>query len=105
VCQPVQDKMSDEAVLQELKHETLFDIHNTENLFFQRMILYFESIGVTGFKYPNFTEGPGDMSYIILRQNNVLCTDKELPEHPKYLICIDTYLLFLYVLANGSNQA
>jgi hypothetical protein len=46
------------------------------------MILYFESIGVTGFKYPNFTEGPGDMSYIILRQNNVLRTDKELSEHP-----------------------
>ena len=61
--------------------ETLFDIHGPENLFFQRMILYFESVGLTGFKYPNFTEGPGDMSYINLRQNNIVRTDKVLPQY------------------------
>ena len=66
----------------ELGLETLFDIYTPENLFFQRMIFYFESIGLTGFKYPNFTEGPGDMSYINLRQNNIMRLDKVLPPHP-----------------------
>ena len=82
VCEPISGKMSSDAVCHELGLETLFDIHNPENLFFQRMILYFESIGLTGFKYPNFTEGPGDMSYINLRQNNIVRLDKTLPPHP-----------------------
>jgi hypothetical protein len=70
-----------DTVHDELGLETLFDFHSVENLFFQRMILYFESIGLTGFKYKNYTEGPGDMSYINLRQNNVVRTDKVLPSH------------------------
>ena len=82
VCEPISGKMSSDAVCHELGLETLFDIHNLENLFFQRMILYFESIGLTGFKYPNFTEGPGDMSYINLRQNNIVRLDKTLSPHP-----------------------
>lgn len=82
VCEPVVGNLSADEVRKELGLETLFDIHSPENLFFQRMILYFESVGLTGFKYPNFTEGPGDMSYINLRQNNIVRLDKELPHHP-----------------------
>lgn len=82
VCKPVVGNLSADEVRKELGLETLFDIHSPENLFFQRMILYFESVGLTGFKYPNFTEGPGDMSYINLRQNNIVRLDKELPQHP-----------------------
>ena len=82
VCEPVLGKMPMDAVRVELGLETLFDIHSPETLFFQRMILYLESIGLTGFKYPNFTEGPGDMSYINLRQNNIVRLDKVLPPHP-----------------------
>ena len=82
VCEPISGKMSADAVRRELGLETLFDIHTPENLFFQRMILYFESIGLTGFKYPNYTEGPGDMSYINLRQNNIVRLDKVLLPHP-----------------------
>ena len=82
VCEPVRSTMTVEAIQTELGLETLFDIHSAENLFFQRMILYFESIGLTGFKYPNYTEGPGDMSYINLRQNNIVRLDKVLPSHP-----------------------
>lgn len=81
VCEPVRGTMSMDTVHDELGLETLFDVHSVENLFFQRMILYFESIGLTGFKYKNYTEGPGDMSYINLRQNNVVRTDKVLPSH------------------------
>lgn len=82
ICEPVRSTMTVEAIQTELGLETLFDIHSAENLFFQRMILYFESVGLTGFKYPNFTEGPGDMSYINLRQNNIVRLDKELPTPP-----------------------
>ena len=82
VCEPISGKMSADAVRRELGLETLFDIHTPENLFFQRMILYLESVGLTGFKYPNYTEGPGDMSYINLRQNNIVRLDKVLPPHP-----------------------
>ena len=80
-CEPVVGNLSADDVRKELGLETLFDIHSPENLFFQRMILYFESVGLTGFKYPNFTEGPGDMSYINLRQNNIVRLDKVLPTH------------------------
>lgn len=82
ICEPVRGTIPANAIHAELGLETLFEIHNAENLFFQRMILYFESIGLTGFKYPNFTEGPGDMSYINLRQNNIVRLDKVLPQHP-----------------------
>ena len=82
VCEPVRGTMSADAIHDELALETLFDIHNADNLFFQRMILYFESIGLTGFKYQNYTEGPGDMSYINLRQNNIVRLDKVLPSRP-----------------------
>ena len=81
VCEPVRGDIPMNTVHDELGLETLFDVHSVENLFFQRMILYFESIGLTGFKYKNYTEGPGDMSYINLRQNNVVRTDKVLPSH------------------------
>ncbi len=81
ICEPVRGTMPADAIHAELGLETLFDIHNAENLFFQRMILYFESIGLAGFKYPNYTEGPGDMSYINLRQNNIVRTDKVLPQY------------------------
>ena len=81
ICEPVRGTMPADAIHAELGLETLFDIHNAENLFFQRMILYFESIGLTGFKYPNYTEGPGDMAYINLRQNNIVRTDKVLPQY------------------------
>ena len=82
ICEPVRGTMSADAIHNELALETLFDIHNPDNLFFQRMILYFESVGLTGFKYPNFTEGPGDMSYINLRQNNIVLLDKVLSPYP-----------------------
>ena len=82
ICEPVRGTMSADAIHNELALETLFDIHNADNLFFQRMILYFESIGLTGFKYQNYTEGPGDMSYINLRQNNIVRLDKVLPPPP-----------------------
>jgi hypothetical protein len=65
----------------ELKQETLFDVYTHENLFLQRMILFFEKMGLVGFKYKNYTEGPGDMSYINLRQNSIVRTDKKLPAH------------------------
>lgn len=82
ICEPVTTNMSPDKIQQELKNETLFDIYTPENLFFQRMILYFESLGLTGFKYSNYTEGPGDMSYINLRQNNIVRTDVILPSYP-----------------------
>ena len=75
-------KIMKDKIQQELKNETLFDIYTPENLFFQRMILYFESLGVTGFKYSNYTEGPGDMAYINLRQNNIVRLDKVLLSRP-----------------------
>ena len=81
ICEPVRGTMSADAIHNELALETLFDIHNADNLFFQRMILYFESIGLTGFKYQNYTEGPGDMAYINLRQNNIVRTDRALSPH------------------------
>lgn len=82
ICEPVRSTITADAIQTELGLETLFDIHSAENLFFQRMILYFESIGLTGFKYQNYTEGPGDMAYINLRQNNIVRLDKELSQHP-----------------------
>ena len=58
---------------------------NAENLFFQRMIRFFESVGIDGFSYKNFTECGGDDSYIIFRQNNVVRTDKTLSPMKTYV--------------------
>lgn len=81
ICEPVQGNISENDIRKELSAETLFDIYNKENLFLQRMILYFESIGIHGFKYKNFTEGTGDYSYIIFRQNDIHRHDKKLPQY------------------------
>jgi len=64
---------------QEIAYESLYGVANSENLFSQRMIRFFESVGIDGFVYKNFTESGGDSSYIIFRQNNVLRTDKNVP--------------------------
>ncbi len=82
VCEPIVGKISDADIRDELACDTLFENGNMEQLFFQRMILYFESIGINGFKYRNYTEGPGDYSYIIFRQNCVKRLDKNLPTYP-----------------------
>ena len=42
------------------------------------MIRFFESVGIAGFSYKNFTECGGDNSYIVFRQNNIIRTDKTL---------------------------
>lgn len=81
VCEPVSSSMTGNDINEELAAETLFDIYNNENLFFQRMILYFESIGIHGFKYKNFTEGSGNCSYIMFRQNDIHRLDKKLPPY------------------------
>lgn len=64
---------------QEIDCESLYTTATSENVFLQRMIRFFESVGVSGFVYKNFTESGGDNSYIIFRQNNVIRTDKEVP--------------------------
>ena len=79
VCEPIAGNISSDAMQAELKQETLFDVYTHENLFLQRMILFLEKMGLVGFKYKNYTEGPGSMSYINLRQNSVVRTDKKLP--------------------------
>ena len=81
ICNAVSGHISEQDIQSELAAETLFDIHNAENLFMQRMILYFESIGIHGFKYKNFTEGIGEYSYIIFRQNDIHRLDKSLPPY------------------------
>ena len=68
---------------QEIACESLYEVANSENLFSQRMIRFFESVGIDGFVYKNFTESGGDSSYIIFRQNNVLRTDKNVPPMEK----------------------
>ncbi len=82
ICDAVSGRISEQDIKSELTAETLFDIHNSENLFMQRMIQYFESIGIHGFKYKNFTEGIGECSYIIFRQNDIHRLDKKLPPFP-----------------------
>lgn len=79
ICEPVNKNIPKADIDKELSFETLFDIYNNENLFFQRMILYFESIGIHGFKYKNFTEGLGSYSYILFRQSDIHRQDKVLP--------------------------
>ena len=81
VCEPIAGNISTDAMQAELKQETLFDVYTHENLFLQRMILFLEKMGLVGFKYKNYTEGPGSMSYINLRQNSVVRTDKKLPAY------------------------
>ncbi len=81
ICDAASGQISEHDIERELAAETLFDIHNRENLFMQRMILYFESIGIHGFKYKNFTEGIGEYSYIIFRQNDIHRLDKSLPPY------------------------
>lgn len=83
ICEPINHTISEQDIQTELSTETLFDIHNAENLFFQRMIKYFESIGINGFSYANYTEGPGNHSYIIFRQNAVKRQDRVLPQYPE----------------------
>ena len=73
ICEHVES----EKIRQELTLESLYDRPTDENLFLQRMILFLESIGIDGFKYPNFTECGGQNSYIIFRQNNVIRLDKK----------------------------
>ena len=48
------------------------------------MIRFFESVGINGFFYKNFTECGGDNSYIIFRQNSVIRTDKKLAQLQVY---------------------
>ena len=81
ICEPISKNMTEIAINDELSAETLFNIYNTENLFFQRMILYFESIGIHGFTYKHFTAAAGNYSYIIFRQNDIHRQDKNLPTY------------------------
>lgn len=74
----ISQSIDDGKIKQEISYESLYDKANAENLFFQRMIRFFESVGIDGFSYKNFTECGGDDSYIIFRQNNVVRTDKTL---------------------------
>lgn len=74
ICEHVETK----KIQRELALESLYDKSTEENLFLQRMILFLESIGIDGFKYPNFTECGGQNSYIVFRQNNVIRLDKKL---------------------------
>ena len=75
----IAQSVGDDKIKQEISYESLYDNANAENLFLQRMIRFFESVGIDGFYYKNFTECGGDNSYIIFRQNNVVRTDKTLP--------------------------
>lgn len=81
ICDAVSGQLSEQDIKNELSSETLFDIYTPENLFMQRMILYFESIGIHGFKYQNYTEGVGEYSYIIFRQNDIHRLDRNLPPY------------------------
>lgn len=71
--------VDDNKVKQEISYESLYNKTNAENLFLQRMIRFFESVGIDGFSYKNFTECSGETSYIIFRQNNIVRADKKLP--------------------------
>ena len=85
ICQPFTELFGRERLEYELSLETLNLGPSIQNLFIQRMIRYFESIGIDGFKYKNFIETDGEMSYIIFRQNAVKRQDKELPEIDLYV--------------------
>lgn len=79
----IREQIALDSIQQELSLENLYSQPTNENLFYQRMILFLESVGIHGFTYPNFTEGGGLNSYIILRQNNVVRLDKKVPLLPK----------------------
>ena len=81
----ISQSVDDGKIKQEISYESLYDKANAENLFFQRMIRFFESVGIDGFSYKNFTECGGDDSYIIFRQNNVVRTDKTLSPMKTYV--------------------
>lgn len=74
----ISQSVDDDKIKQEISYESLHDKANAENLFLQRMIRFFESVGIDGFCYKNFTECGGDNSYIIFRQNCVVRVDKKL---------------------------
>ena len=76
----ISQSVDDDKTKQEISYESLYDKATAENLFLQRMIRFFESMGIDGFLYKNFTECGGDNSYIIFRQNNVVRMDKNLPQ-------------------------
>ena len=80
----ISQSVDDDKIKQEISYESLYDKANAENLFFQRMIRFFESVGINGFFYKNFTECGGDNSYIIFRQNSVIRTDKKLAQLQVY---------------------
>ena len=75
----ISQSFDNDKIKQEISYESLYDEANAENLFFQRMIRFFESVGIDGFSYKNFTECGGDDSYIMFRQNKVVRTDITLP--------------------------
>ena len=79
----IREQIAPDSIQQELSLESLYSQPTNENLFYQRMILFLESVGIDGFTYPNFTEGGGRNSYIIFRQNNVVRLDKNVPPLPE----------------------
>lgn len=81
------NKMKLKDVVKELLSDSLykpdksvfFDVVNRQNLFFQRMIQYFESIGIDGFHYTNNYEDKGHISYVPFRPENIIRQDIKLP--------------------------
>ena len=55
----IREQIAPDSIQQELSLESLYSQPTNENLFYQRMILFLESVGINGFSYPNFTEGGG----------------------------------------------
>ena len=76
ICEPIKHDIDINQIKAELSCDCLYDKATNENLFFQRMILFLESIGIDGFVYANFTECAGQNSYIVFRSNNVIRLDK-----------------------------
>lgn len=80
-------KMELKDVVKELLSDSLykpdksvfFDVVNRQNLFLQRMIQYFESIGIDGFHYTNNYEDKGHISYVPFRPENIIRQDIKLP--------------------------
>lgn len=81
------NKMEQKDVVKELLSDSLyepdksafFDVVNRRNLFFQRMIQYFESMGIDGFHYTNNYEDKGHISYVPFRPENIIRQDISLP--------------------------
>ena len=61
----ISQSITDDEIKQEISYESLYDTANSENLFLQRMIRFFESVGINGFFYKNFTECGGDNSFFL----------------------------------------